>query len=256
MAVKARAWFYRQLAVKAWDGPGMSPLNACAGLLILLNLVLLIVWTEPSVVETLGEKTFFTIEWVFTGLFTIEYLLRVWAAADNPLYNRPFGRLRYIFSFYALLDLIAILPMYLPVGAVSSTWLRALRLVRIIRLARYGAFSVAIDTMTKALRSRRYELTVSMLFAFVLMLVAASAMWLVEGETNPALSSIPRAIWWSIITMTTVGYGDVEISTGLGKAIASIIALMGVGIVALPAGIMASAFSDAVQERKKKTDKN
>jgi len=128
--------------------------------------------------------------------------------------------------------------------------LRLLRLVRLLRLAKLGQFSRAFDDIMEAVARRRYELGISLIIAAVLMLLSASALYVIEGAGQPeAFGSIPRSMWWAVATLTTVGYGDIVPSTALGKAFAAFTALTGIGLIALPAGILAAAFSEVVQNR-------
>lgn len=129
--------------------------------------------------------------------------------------------------------------------------LRLLRLLRLVRLAKLGRYSLAIGAIGDALRDRRYELGASVAIAIVLLLVTSSLLYVVEGEVQPeTFGSIPRAMWWSIATLTTVGYGDVVPITALGRTLAGATALLGIGLVALPTGILAAAFSDALARRR------
>ena len=133
--------------------------------------------------------------------------------------------------------------------------LRMARLGRILRLAKLGRMSRALEHLSEAVSSRREELLLSLMAGFFLMVVAATALYLAEGAIQPdKFGSILRALWWSVATMTTIGYGDVYPVTPLGKVLAAITAIFSIGFIALPTGILASAFSDAVQRHKSRTD--
>ncbi|MEM7198827.1 MAG: ion transporter [Planctomycetota bacterium] len=250
MATTFRARLFRQLSVSAWDGPGISPLNTIVTRLILLNLVLQVLETEPVVREALGGWLQ-VLDWCFVGFFAVEYVARVWVAGENPVYRGALGRVRYMLTFFSLVDLVSILPALVSFGSLDSSGMRALRLLRVLRFARFGAFSVALETMVQVFRSRAYELTASLLMVGGVLLAAATAMYFAEAEAQPeAFGSIPRALWWAVVTMTTVGYGDTYPVTSMGKVLAGIVALVSIALVAVPTGIVASAFVDLVDERK------
>ncbi len=131
--------------------------------------------------------------------------------------------------------------------------LRLVLLIRVVRLARLGRFSTALECIAEAVRSRTYELLVSAIFGVIILLFAATCLYLVEGDIQPeAFGSIPRATWWAVATLTTVGYGDVYPITVLGRILAGITAVTGICMIAVPTGILASAFSDAIKEAKEK----
>ena len=133
--------------------------------------------------------------------------------------------------------------------------LRLIRLLRLLRIARLGRYSQAMSAIIEAISIRRYELILSMAVAMVLLVFSSACLYVLEGDVQEeAFGSIPRSLWWSIATLTTVGYGDVTPITALGKVFAAITAITGVGMIALPTGILASAFSDVLQKRKQKRD--
>ncbi len=173
---------------------------------------------------------------------------------ENPRFaGLRFGRLRYMLTPAALLDLAALLPPLLTLAGGETFLLRAARLLRILRLARLGRFSTAMQHIGVAIRSRRYELLLSLGVAFGLLLTSSTLLYLAEQEAQPEnFGSIPRAMWWSIATLTTVGYGDVYPLTALGKFFAAITALTGIGLIAMPTGILAAAFSDALQRQSER----
>ena len=159
-------------------------------------------------------------------------------------------------SPWAIIDLIAILPFFLTFGAVNTFVLRLIKLIRLLRLARLGRFSSAISDLYLAVSSRRYELTVSLVVAIMLLILTSSVIYVLEASHQPeAFGSIPRALWWSVATLTTVGYGDVTPITPGGQAFAGLTAIIGIGMIAMPTGILAAAFSDAMQKRRE-SDEN
>ena len=191
------------------------------------------------------------VELILFVCFFVEYVARVYAAGEEERYRGLVGRIRYCVSFWALIDLLALLPFLLTIGASNAFMLRFFRLLRLLRLARLGRFSDAISAVLEAVSERRYELMLSLGAAAMLLVTSASLLYLVEADNQPeAFGSIPRALWWSIATLTTVGYGDVTPITALGKFFAGITAIAGIGLIAMPTGVLAAAFSDAFQRRK------
>ena len=191
------------------------------------------------------------------AIFAIEYIVRVWVAGEDPRYKGLSGRLRYMMTPYAIADLIAFLPELLwilltPAGVGDDVLiiLRVLRLARLVKLAR---FVPAFDVLGATVERAGTQLLTTLAMALALVYVSAVALYFVEGvggQQQESFASIPRALWWAIATLTTVGYGDVYPVTGLGRIFASVIALAGIGVVALPAGVFASAFSDELRERE------
>jgi voltage-gated potassium channel len=230
--------------------PGLSPVNRAIIWLILLSLVLVVIETEPVVYER-HHALFEGLELLLLAVFTVEYAARIWVSTENPRFS---SRLDYARRPIALLDLFVIVTMAVSLVGFEGAILRLLRLARLLRVAKLGRFAEAFRTIWQAVGARRYELGVSLAIAVALLIVSASALYLLEGGLQPdAFGSIPRAMWWSVATLTTVGYGDVVPLTPLGRVFATLTAITGVGLIAMPAGILASAFSDALQrEREKK----
>lgn len=244
-----RAWLYRMLEPSAWDRQGLSPLNKVVAVLICIAALVAILESEPTLYQG-RENLFFGAEAVLTGLFIIEYVARLWAAGEDPAYQGAFGRLRYALTWTAIIDLLALLPIFLVFLGNEAFLLRIFRLIRIVRLARLGRFSGALSAVSIAVHARRFELLMSIAVASILLLLSSTMLYLVEGGVQPeTFGSIPRAMWWSVATLTTVGYGDVYPVTALGRIFAGITAITGIGLIAMPTGILASAFSDAIQKR-------
>lgn len=252
-----RRSLYRQLDPTAWDDQGLSPLNRALACIIVLSVITALLDSEPSLSQG-RESLFGTLELMFGGLFLLEYLARLWTSAESPHYGPGLsGKLKYVRSPAAILDFLALLPLILgPVGNEAYMF-RLFRLARVLRLAKLGRFSSAMHSLSEAVRSRRYELLMSAAFAGLLLLVTSTLLYLVEGEAQPDnFGSIPRAMWWSIATLTTVGYGDVYPVTALGKVLAGLTAITGIGLIAMPTGILAAAFSDAMQRQRERGDSN
>jgi voltage-gated potassium channel len=246
-----RARLYDELEPHARGRHGLSFLNRIVCAFILVSVGATVMETERPLVAR-HEGLFLAAEILFTAFFAVEYFLRLWASAENPAFGPGLkGRLKYIFSPLALLDLLAFAPALLLPGASETFLLRIIRLIRILRLARLGRFSTAVQYLAEAVRSRTYELGITVGIALCLLVASSTLLYLVESGVQPEeFGSIPRAMWWAAITLTTVGYGDVYPITALGKFIAGITALAGIGLIAMPTGILAAAFSDAVQRRK------
>jgi len=175
---------------------------------------------------------FFTIaEWFFTLIFTLEYGLRLYCIG-HPL--------KYARSFFGVVDLLSVLPTYLALFLPGGQYLlsiRILRLLRIFRILKMVKFVGEAETLMRALRSSGRKIIVFLLVIFTLVVIFGSVMYLVEGEEN-GFTSIPRSIYWAIVTMTTVGYGDISPKSDLGQAIAAFIMVLGYGIIAIPTGIV------------------
>ena len=171
-------------------------------------------------------------EWVFTILFTIEYALRLWASP------RP---MRYARSFYGIVDLLAILPSYLSFFFPSARFVAAFRVLRVIRafrILKLAAYVQEASVLTQALKASKHKIIVFITTVLTSVVVVGSLMYLVEADANPSFSSIPQSIYWAIVTLTTVGFGDVYPITPLGKALASFLMILGYGIIAVPTGIV------------------
>ncbi|MDO6561834.1 ion transporter [Amphritea sp. 1_MG-2023] len=219
--------------------------------LISLNVLCVILETMPS--NNIEEQYWFTQFEIFSVIvFSIEYLARVWSSIENEKIKKAhplWSRLRYMLTPLALIDLLVILPFYLSMMmVVDLRFMRVLRLLRVFKLTRYSA-SMAL--LLQVLRREARSIGAALFVILMLMILASSLMYYAEHQAQPdVFSSIPAAMWWAIVTMTTLGYGDVIPVTVLGKVLASIISIMSLGIVALPAGILASGFNEAVRERR------
>ena len=176
------------------------------------------------------------IEWFFTILFTLEYLLRLWCI------GKP---LRYATSFFGMVDLLAILPTFLSLVLPGSRYLlviRILRVLRIFRVLKLMQYLNEAQLMIRALRAAGHKIAVFFATVMTLVVIFGSVMYIIEGEAH-GFTSIPRSIYWAIVTMTTVGYGDISPQTAIGQTIAAIIMLIGFTIIAVPTGIVASEMS-------------
>lgn len=221
--------------------------NAFLAALIVANVAAVILESVHALYARY-RLAFDAFEWFSVAVFTVEYLLRVWSATADPRYARPvLGRLRFALTPGALVDLVAIVPAYLP-GALDLRFARIVRLVRVLKIGRY---SRPLQTFARVFRSRRDELVLSAALLLVLLVLSSSSMYFLENAAQPeAFSSIPASMWWAMATLTTVGYGDVYPVTPLGRVVGSFIAVLGIGIFALPAGILAGAFADEIRKQR------
>lgn len=197
---------------------------------IVLSILLVILESVPSIRSNYGS-VIRTLEWAFTLLFTAEYAIRLYAAR-SPM--------RYAVSFFGIVDLLTIVPGYLSlffVGAQSLLAIRALRLLRVFRILKLSRYLGEASVLTNALRASRIKITVFLATVLTLVVVIGSVMYLVEGSAN-GFTSIPISIYWAIVTLTTVGYGDISPKTPLGQVISSALMIIGYGVIAVPTGIV------------------
>ncbi len=221
--------------------------------LIFLNIIALILESNKDV-----ENHYFTwfkaIEYISIALFSLEYLLRLWTASINKNIKPKFGskRLGYIVSGYGIIDLIAVLPFYLPILiGCDMRVLRTLRFFRILRILKLGRYSKSLKLIKKVLHETKPQLIVTVFATWILLIVASFLMYYAENLAQPdKFSSVADAMWWAIATLTTVGYGDVYPITAMGKILSAVIALIGIGFIALPTGILSSAFIENVKKEK------
>jgi len=229
--------------------------------LIFLNLLAVILETVPSLSNKFSTE--FKIFEIFSVIvFSIEYLLRIWTCTVVKKYNHfLFGRLKFIFKPMSLIDLAAILPFFIPfflpfIGATKLAdlrFLRAIRLLRIFRVLKLGRYSTSFRVISLVIYTRKEELIMVFLVVVQLLVVISSLLYFVEKDINPNLfSSIPASLWWSLSTLMSVDYVHGMPKTAIGKFLGFMIALLRVGIFTLPAGIMASAFSEVLRKRTAK----
>jgi len=201
-----------------------------------------------------NTELFFTIEIISVVVFTIEYILRLWSCTENVHFSRPLkGRLRYAITPIALIDLLAIVPFYLPfIFPVDLRILRMLRLIRILRVFKLVRYTKSFDLLIKVIRREKEALVITFFILCMILILASSLMYYAECDAQPeAFSSIPHAMWWAVASLTTVGYGDIYPITAIGKFLGSLIAIVGIGFIALPTGILTSGY---VEELKKSSD--
>lgn len=217
------------------------------GLLIAIGLSVTVVMLESvESIRTAHPVLIRNVEWFFTILFTIEYLARL-LCVRQPL--------QYICSFYGVIDLFAFLPSYIDLFIPTANYLltiRVLRLLRIFRILKLSEFMEESETLTTAIYASRRKIAVFISFILAVVLIMGTVMYLVEGEEN-GFNSIPRGVYWAVVTLTTVGYGDITPHTVLGRVIACFIMIMGYGIIAVPTGIFSMELMQAAQAKGART---
>jgi voltage-gated potassium channel len=211
--------------------------------LIAANVVAVVVESMPEVRDA-GALWFPAFDVASVAVFSVEYLLRVWSAPEDERYAGAVrGRLRFAVTPLALIDLAAVLPAYLPMLGVDLRILRGVRLVRLVRILKLFRYSRALRSMGRTFRRKRAELLLTLSMVGLLVLVASTLMYYAEHAVQPdTFGSIPEALWWGVVTLTTLGYGDVVPMTLLGRIMGGLFALSGLLIVALPTAILGSAF--------------
>tara|TARA_R110002051_G_scaffold280343_1_gene341938 strand:+ start:7832 stop:8665 length:834 start_codon:yes stop_codon:yes gene_type:complete len=216
--------------------------------LALLGLIIIsVIYVLLESVNDIDKKYHFYMvaaEWIITILFSAEYILKVISI------KRP---KKYIFSFYGIIDLLSTLPLYLSYffsGGSTFLALRALRLLRVFRILKLVKYMGEANVLSKALIASRLKIGIFIYIVLIMCVIMGSVMYIVEESANSGFSSIPKSIYWTIVTITTVGYGDIAPSTNLGQAIASFIMILGYGIIAIPTGIVTSEMA------KEKTQEN
>ncbi len=228
-------------------------LEAFLAAAIVISVFSLVLATEPTLWARFST-VFIVIELASISIFVTEYLARVWSCVEHRDYRHPvWGRLKFMATPLMIIDLIAILPSLLPFLGVDLFALRMFRLIRLLKLSRHSEIS---RMFLQVLKDRLPELITAMLAAFTVMLIASTFMYLVEGDLQPeAFGSIPRAMWWAVVTLTTVGYGDVTPVTPLGRVIVAITAAIGIGVIAVPTALLGSGLTEAMAESRRRKAK-
>ncbi|MCQ1536632.1 ion transporter [Methanosarcina sp. KYL-1] len=230
------------------DTPAGKLFDEVLILSILLSVIVVMLDSVSSIAVRYGNL-FYILEWVFTILFTVEYFLRLICV------GRP---LRYATSFFGIIDLMAILPTYLSLLLPGSRYLlviRSLRLLRVFRVLKLAQYLGEADLLIRALRASRRKITLFLFTVLNLVVILGSLMYVIEGPES-GFTSIPRSIYWAIITLTTVGYGDIVPETNLGQALASVIMIIGYSIIAVPTGIVTSEITYAGKYSKGRVCQN
>ncbi len=212
-----------------------TPLGKLFDVVLLAFIVASVLTVTLESVPSLNRnylRLFRFLEWLFTIFFTIEYALRIYCV------YRPW---KYITSFYGIIDLLAILPTYLSLfiaGSHSLVVIRALRLLRVFRIFKLASFMRQGSVIVQALQQSRSKILVFLYFIFLMVVIIGALMYFIEGDVNTEFDSIPRSIYWAIVTLTTVGYGDISPITSIGQFIAALVMIMGYAVIAVPTGII------------------
>jgi voltage-gated potassium channel len=253
---------YKKIKYHVYDILVETDDNELVDRIVAIMLMILILISSTAVIlETVEElkieygRIFNAVEAVSVTIFTVEYLLRLWVAPLDPKYAGRFGRLRYAVSFFAILDLIAILPVFLPMFfSTDLLVLRFIRVFRLFRLFKMSRYMQSMNMLDDVLVAKREELLVTVVVVAMLLLTSSSLMYIVEHEAQPdKFPSIPAALWWGIVTLTSVGYGDTYPITPLGKLLGGVTAFLGVALFALPTGIFAAGFTEAIAQRRRQS---
>lgn len=237
--------FQRQIHTIIFEADTRSGRRFDIALMVFIALSILLVNLEsvPSINTRYGDFLYI-MEWILTIFFTIEYLMRVYCSL------RPKN---YIFSLYGIIDLLAILPTFLSIfiaGSQSLIVIRALRLLRVFRIFKMVGFLNQGTFIVNALRASRDKIFIFLFFIFLMVNIVGSIMYLIEGGSNSGFDSIPRSIYWAIVTMTTVGYGDISPVTELGQFLAAVVMVMGYAVIAVPTGIVSSEMIGSKREEE------
>ena len=221
--------------------------------LISLNVIAFAFETVYAI--SIPYKSYFNdFETFSVGIFTIEYCLRLWSCTFERKYRHPiWGRVKFVFQPLSAIDLLSVLPYYLFVFFPNLVFVREIHLLRLARLLKIGRYSSSMRTLGKVISSKRQDLLSATFTVFTLLMISASLVYFAEHASQPELfPSIPASMWWSVVTLTSVGYGDVYPITAMGKLLGGVISVLGLGLVALPTGILASGFAEEVQRSRSK----
>lgn len=213
------------------------------GLIVCIALsVVAVMLDSVHSIHATHSRLLYEIEWVFTALFTIEYLLRLWSV-DRPV--------KYALSFYGLVDLLAVIPTYLSLlfpGSQYMLVIRVLRVLPVFRVLKVVQYVSEANLLMQALRDSRRKIAIFLFTVMTLVIILGALMYLIEGEEN-GYTSIPTSIYWTVVTLTTVGFGDITPQTPLGQTVASLIMIIGYGIIAVPTGIVTVSLTRATEGR-------
>ncbi len=212
------------------DSPSGKDFDVFLLIIIVISIAAVMLESITGIQLQFGEELYI-LEWVITFFFTIEYFLRIWVIKRAS---------KYIFSFYGIIDLLAILPSFIGIflaGAQGLLLIRGIRLLRIFRLFKLTRYTSEADTLLRAMKASKTKISVFLFAVFTIVIVIGTLMYLVEGGEH-GFTSIPKGIYWAVVTLTTVGYGDIAPVTNLGQFIASLVMILGYGIIAVPTGIV------------------
>lgn len=219
---------------------------------IILSTICIVLSTEPDL-SLAHKKLLFTIEVISVLIFTLEYIFRIWVCTEDPNFSKPVsGRIRFALKPFLLIDLLAILPFYLTLFiSPDFVFIRIFRLLKIFSMFKLGRYFAAIHIIVNVIHSKKEELIISLFGFLTLLFVSASFIYFAENEAQPHLfSSIPASLWWSVVTLTSVGYGDVVPVTLIGQIVGGFISVLGVVMMGLPTGILGAGFVEEMRKRE------
>ena len=253
MKKSVRKIFYEYLETGDDGNPGERYVEYAIIMLIVLNVVMVILESYKGIDEKY-HIYFSYFEDFSVTVFTIEYIFRIWSIVEKKKYADPlWGRLKYLKSGEAIIDLLAILPTYLAFLPLDLRFMRGLRLFRLFRIFKLARYVEALHIINKVIYEKKEQLLLSVSFIIIVLIVASSIVYYIEYPSQPeAFSSIPKTMWWGIATLTTVGYGDITPITGMGRVLGGLMAIMGLGMFALPAGIISSGLTEYLRQQKEK----
>ncbi len=250
MSIRRRTWEILEIAS---EGDRTSRIvDFALFFLVGANVIAIIIESVPSV-HLAYKSYFYLFELISVIIFSVEYLLRVWSSVESPdrlVRSHTTTRLKFMGSPMAMIDLAAIAPFYMQmlIPGMDLRFLRVLRMLRILKLTRYSS---AINTLLRVLHQERKAFSAAFTILMMILIIVSCGIHLVEGHIQPeAFGSIPDSMWWALSTLTTVGYGDVTPITPLGKFFGALVMVIGIGMVALPSGILASSFSEMLRRRQ------
>ena len=227
-------------------------LNIFIYFLILLSILSLMLQSVKSLDAKYGELFEMTNN-IIMQFFIVEYIARLYASGAAAPYRGLKGKIHYIFSPYAIIDFLAIAPYILMGFDIDNSFVRALRLFRVFRLFRMQKYARFLHTLREIIQDKKEEFVVLLVYTLIILVMLAFVIYGIEHEAQPdVFSNIPQTLWWAVATLTTVGYGDMYPITAEGKFITAVISLLGIGFVAIPGGILASEFTERLQEEKEK----
>lgn len=256
--LKLRKKMWNSLYVHPYSTKGLSYTNIFIILLILLMIAIMTVRSQPSLSPAL-DTHLKNMQIGIWFIFVLEWFARLWAAPeDRSLEHYKYPRLHWLLYITSILDFIAILPGFILIWDDNSNLsflLRIFRLIMLIRFIRFFRHSHVFAMMGKLFRRHWKDVAASLSFLLVIVYLLASCLWLVEHSVNPNFESIPKAFWWAVVSITTVGYGDAYPITSLGKAITGSFLILSMAFIALPGSIMAAGFMEILREEKEKEQK-
>jgi voltage-gated potassium channel len=246
-----RKWAYNLLEPSEGN-PAAKAVELLLISLIFLNITAVILESIEDV-NKIYAPYFHELEYFSVIIFSIEYVMRVWTIPENRKFQHRFGRLRYSFTFMAIVDLLSILPFYVDFLPFDFLFIRVIRVFRLIRVLKIARYLKALDLIAAVVKERKEQIQLSVMFIIFLLVIVSTLMFYMEHDAQPdKFSSIPATMWWGIETLTTVGYGDMIPQTAGGKVLGGMIAILGIGLFALPAGILSSGLTDHLHGNKKK----